>query len=118
MILMHKFILNIQTLDERNFDIFGEDSQQIEQEWNKYKQANAFPVMCLLTNLSPYHKYKIVEWGMKDTTYKVEELIVALSKFTKFLKENCNKHCDYPTKATSSLVSRAKRKISWGKDSS
>lgn len=87
MILLHRFMIDIQGFNEKHFLVFEEHEQaQLLNIWNQIKNDN-LPVNKFLGILSPHQKYKVVKWGLDRTSYEISEVINALEKFTKFLKK-------------------------------
>lgn len=87
MILMNGINIDIQGFNETQFEIFdNSDTHQLLHIWNEVNQdINKF-----ISKLSPEQKYRMTLWACGRTTYKVSELINALEKFTKYLKNSNN----------------------------
>lgn len=87
MILMHRFVLDMQAFNETHFCIFQDDErQQLLRLW-KESQRGEFPIVTFLECLSPLQKNKVVRWGVERSSYTMTEIIPALEKFIKCLKK-------------------------------
>lgn len=91
MILMHKVIVDIQGFDDTQFGIFDDiDQPQLLNIWRENnRDVNKF-----ISALSPLQKDRLSLWAANRTTYQVKDLVLALDKFTKFLR-NCKQET-YP----------------------
>ena len=94
MILMHRVVIDLQGFNESQFGIFGDDEQeQLNILWKTVHQdPNKF-----ISMLSSEQKQRLALWASERTSYSVDEIIVALEKFTKFLKSaSYANHQTYP----------------------
>ena len=77
MILLHRFMIDIQGFNEKHFLVFEEHEQaQLLNIWNQIKNDN-LPVNKFLGILSPHQKYKVV-CLLTPTQYKPNVFSVLL----------------------------------------
>lgn len=84
MILMNKVIIDILGgFDDTQFGIFDDDEQEeLRHIWRNDAKRD---VMNFIKILSPAQKHRVATWAANRTEYKVNVLVAALKKFTKFL---------------------------------
>jgi len=84
MVLFHKVIVDLEAFDASQFGIFNE-SERVAliklYEVDCEKSMKKF-----LALLSPDQKQRIAVWACDKSTFSTDELILALEKFTKYLK--------------------------------
>lgn len=96
MLLMNKIIIDIHGgFDDTQFGIFDEDEQMaLKHIWENDVKRDA---MRFINLLSPAQKERVAEWVASRTSYKIEDLIVALKRFCKYLEKlNSSQHVMYP----------------------
>jgi hypothetical protein len=93
MILLHRFVIDIQGFNTDHFWIFDEHERSaLLKVWESLNDTPSFnpTVNRFLSVLSPSQRHKMVEWGIGRTSYDVQDVIQALEKFTTFLKSSYN----------------------------
>jgi len=94
MILMNKMVIDIQGFDESQFGIFDEsDIPQLIFIWEELSKRD---INMFIKALSPIQKQQLTLWATSRSSYSVNELIIALEKFLKYLKKYYSKHKTYP----------------------
>jgi len=108
MCLMGKVIIDICSgFDESQFAIFDDDEQtQLRTTWQIVNQdMNKF-----INILSPVQKQRLGVWAVNRTDYSVDELIIALKKFTKFLESANYENYPKTRRIRNSTIFRSKKK--------
>jgi hypothetical protein len=83
MILFHGVVVDLVSFNESYFGIFNESERPTLIKMFKDCDSVAPKFLSLL---SIEQKQRVVEWACQRSTFSVEELKIALTKFTKFLK--------------------------------
>jgi hypothetical protein len=84
MILFHKAMADIASFNPSQFGIFNESER--EPLHNLFANEAGCNALKFMAYLSPEQKQRVAIWACERTSYSVNELILALEKFTKYLK--------------------------------
>lgn len=83
-ILMHNIYIDLLGFNETQFVIFDHnEQQQLLEIWVNIANKN---INTFISHLSPEQKKQLTIWLCSRTSYSTDELINALTKFTKFMK--------------------------------
>lgn len=86
MILLHKIIVDIQGFNDTHFGIFDiTDRPELYAVWVGHVERD---INKFISTLSPTQQLQLTKWALQRISYSTPDLIIALEKFTKYLKKN------------------------------
>ena len=83
MILFHEVIVDLGSFNESNFGIFNENEREPLRTMFT-DQCGSMPFK-FLSMLSPEQKLHVAAWACQRSKFSVDQLTIALKKFTKYL---------------------------------